>query len=128
MNVTLRSIVEWHVAISVAGTVLAAWFRMGDPVSILVGSGWALANLGVWAMLVRVLVKIQRGAIGARARWLGTAALIAKFVLFLGVGAAFFYRAPLEPLSFAAGVSVFTVASIMAAVVSASGRLTWREA
>jgi hypothetical protein len=128
MSVTLRSIVEWHVGISFAATVLAAWFRMGDPMSILMGSGWALANLGVWTMLVRVLVKTRRGVVGARGRWLGTAALIAKFVLFLGVGAAFFYRAPLEPLSFAAGVSVFTVASIMAAVVSASSRLTWREA
>ncbi|MCX8073719.1 MAG: hypothetical protein N3C12_14920 [Candidatus Binatia bacterium] len=128
MNLSLRNVVEWHVALSVAAAASAAWTGVGHAGSLAAGSLWALANLGVWAVLVRTLVRArQGGAIGGRARWVAAGALIGKFALFLGVITVVLFRLPLEPLSFAAGVTMFTLALLTSTAASNWSSL-WREA
>ncbi|GBD24820.1 hypothetical protein HRbin30_00133 [bacterium HR30] len=128
MGLTLRSVVEWHVALSAAGALVAALCHIGDALSLLAGGAWALANLAMWAVIVRTLVRArQGGVIGKRARWVAGGAVVGKFALFLVVGAAILLRFPLAPLSFATGVAFLTVA-LLASSMLASRRALWREA
>ncbi len=100
--------------------VAAGWLHgyAGNQVaaSLLAGSAFALVNLWLWAVVVRgaVFAVARRGNL--RLSWIGLAVL-GKLTAFLLLGAALLWRAPLEPLSFAAGVALLSVAFVFQALV-----------
>lgn len=128
MTLTLRNVVEWHVALSLALGLASLVSGVGDVGSLWLGAAWALANLAIWAAIVRTLVRArQGGVITKRARLVTAAAVVGKFGLFLVLGAAMFLKFPVEPLSLAVGVTVLTLALLTSALTN-SRRLVWREA
>lgn len=96
------------VAVLAAATVLGG---VGDVTSVLVGGAFMLADFHLIRILVSRLIKPGAG------RGLAFVGLGLKFLLVLALVVAVFRQWPVEPLSFAAGVSMLLVAALLDATV-----------
>ncbi len=129
MSLALRSVIEWHIALSAAAALVVGWSGVGESWSLVAGAAWALMNLFLWAVIVRTLVRVrQGGTVQKRLRWMTWGAVTGKIGLFLALGAALLLKLPVEPVSFAAGVAVLTLAFVLSSVVSSTRRPAWKEA
>lgn len=128
MTLHLRAVIERHATLCGCAGGFAALSGIGSPGSLVAGAAWAVANLLLWALLVRSLVSASKGGVVARrARWLAIGVVTAKLLLFLAVGVVLFAQVRVEPLSFAAGVATCTVALVVEATRATRGAV-WREA
>lgn len=79
----------------------------GAPVSLLAGSGFMVLNFHLLRMLVSLLISpdSSKGVVAV--------VLSLKLILFVMLIAAVFYSMPIEPMSFALGVTLFLVAIVV---------------
>jgi len=97
----------------VVAAVLAAWLTGWlDPWSV--GLGGAVMGLNVWLMKGIVRRALRPGGPGRTAVALGL--LVGKFGLFLGLLGLLFWRASIDGMGFAVGITLFLVASVVEAV------------
>lgn len=128
MKLELETVIEWHVTLACCVAALSAVSGVGSPLSVLAGATWAIANVALWALLVRALIAgWKNGGLARRARWLAAGVLLLKLFLFLAVGAALWAQVGLDPMSFAGGIAIFTLA-LVAMAVRASRGVVLREA
>ena len=113
--VDLTRIGKLHVGLLAGSGGVAYATRWVDPGSLILGG--AVMGLNFW--LLRLIGKLlQPGTLDAGKRGraaLAVAAFVLKFGLFIGLLAALFWRAPIEGMSFALGVTLLLVACVIEA-------------
>lgn len=116
MNGKLGMAVRTHVSlVTLVGLVLLLLGYRSSAASLVIGAAFALLNLGLWVVLVR-------GFVGAVARkgnlrrgwlWLG---LVGKIVAFAALAGVAWWKLPLEPVAFGAGVVLLSVGFVRLAL------------
>ena len=113
MGIDLTRISMIHVALIGLTAGLAVLTRWIEPTSLLLGG----AVMGANFVLLRWITNVLRAtASEPGATWrvaMAVMAMTLKFVLFLGLLAALFWRLPIEGMSFALGVTLLLVACLV---------------
>jgi len=109
MNAGLRNIERLHLALLAAALCVAFFSGWLAPISLLLGS----AVMGVNFRLLSTLTGRLLSPTAAHNVGTVLALMLGKFALLVGLLALLLWRAPLEPLSFAAGASLLLVAIIL---------------
>src|SRR5215470_6857891 len=106
MSPFLQNVERWHVGLLVLAVATAALTAWVSPLSLFLGG--AVMGVNLWAM-GQIFRRLVRPAEEQRTT-LVLGLLVLKFALFLGLLAGLFWRVPIDPLGFAAGVTVLLVA------------------
>jgi O-antigen/teichoic acid export membrane protein len=121
-GVDLTRIAKIHVSLLAGAVVLAMVTRWMDAASVLLGGAVMGANLWLLRLIARALARAaadpqRQGQVG-----LALVAILLKFVLFLGLIAALFWRLGIEGVSFAVGMTALLVACVVEAVNAGTAR------
>ncbi len=112
MAASLAIAVRTHLLLTALGAIVAqACAGPLGALSLLGGAAFALGNLWFWSLVVRGFTQrvAERGPIQRVWFWSG---LCGKLLAFTLLGAGLLGRVPIEPLSFAAGVALLSVAFV----------------
>ncbi len=109
-SVDLQRLSNIALGMTGAAAAISAFVGVGQPWSIVAGSGLMLANYHLIRMLVSQLISPRLSKVWAVILFVG------KFGLFFVLVAGAFYRLPIEPMSFAFGASQLLLATVVEAV------------
>lgn len=113
--IDLTRITRTHVGLVGASGGLAYATHLGEPGSVLLGGAVMGANFVLLRWIVGA-VCTSDPAKAARRKALGVAAFVLKFGVFLALLAGFFWRLPIEGMSFAFGATLLVVACVIEAL------------
>lgn len=120
MGIQLEQIEKLHLALigMTAGLAwLTGWMGAG---SVVLGGAVMAANVWLLKQIARRLLT----AAAARRPGVVLLLVLAKFSIFLALLGLLFWRVPLDPMAFAAGATLLTIASVSVALAAPNGAAT----